>query len=209
MNVVFDALGTLFDPAPLRERLGEAAFEAWFERTLHSAATLTVVGEFVPFAELARATLATTARVLELDIAAEDVVAELRRLPPAEDARAALEHVRERGGRAFVLTNGGRDAGEELVERSGLGGLVERVFGVDEVSAYKPDSRPYRMVLEAVGDETALVAGHAWDVVAAQRWGLRGIWVDRHERVWPFPGELVPDATASDLVAAAQLATGS
>jgi len=32
MNVVFDAMGTLFDLAPVRERLGAAATEAWFER---------------------------------------------------------------------------------------------------------------------------------------------------------------------------------
>jgi hypothetical protein len=47
-------MGTLFDLAPLRERLGEAATEAWFQRILHSAATVTLLGEFVPFAELAR-----------------------------------------------------------------------------------------------------------------------------------------------------------
>ena len=44
MNVVFDSMGTLFELTPVRERLGAAATEAWFERILHSAATLTVVG---------------------------------------------------------------------------------------------------------------------------------------------------------------------
>ena len=39
--VVFDAMGTLFELTPLQERLGAAETEAWFERILHSAATLT------------------------------------------------------------------------------------------------------------------------------------------------------------------------
>ena len=39
--VVFDAMGTLFNLAPLRERLGEAEADAWFERTLHWATLLT------------------------------------------------------------------------------------------------------------------------------------------------------------------------
>jgi 2-haloacid dehalogenase len=198
MNVVFDSMGTLFELTPLHERLGRPATEAWFERTLHSAATLTVVGAFVPFSELAAATLATTCAQLELDVDRDDVLAQLRQLPPAPDARAALERCEH----AYVLTNGGREAGEQLLERAGLDGLVKRVFGVDEVEAYKPDPRPYRHVLDAVGGEATLVATHAWDVVGAARAGMRAVWVDRSEQAWPFPGEVAPHATAPGLVQA-------
>ena len=197
MNVVFDAMGTLFELTPLHERLGEQATEAWFERTLHSAATLTMLGEFVPFTELARTTLSTTTAKLGLDVDHADALAQLQQLPPAPDARAALEHVEH----AFVLTNGGREGGEKLLANAGLGDLVERVFGVDEVRAYKPDPRPYRLVLDAVGEAT-LVAAHAWDVVGAVRSGMGAVWVDRSERTWPFPGEVAPHATASSLLEA-------
>jgi hypothetical protein len=52
--VVFDVMGTIFDLSPLRQRLSaagapEGALEAWFERLLHAAATLTLVGEFQAF----------------------------------------------------------------------------------------------------------------------------------------------------------------
>jgi len=197
VNVVFDAMGTLFDLAPLRERLGAHATEAWFERILHSAAALTMLGDFVPFKELARTTLATTAAKLELDVDQDDVLAQLQRLPPMPDTRAALE----RADRAFVLTNGGREGGEALLKNAGLDGLVERVFGVDEVQAYKPDPRPYRLVLEELGEAT-LVAAHAWDVVGAVRAGMSGVWVNRDERVWPFPDEVAPHATAPGLLGA-------
>jgi 2-haloacid dehalogenase len=189
VNVVFDSMGTLFELSPLHERLGTAATEAWFERILHSAASLTMLGDFVPFAELARTTLATTCAKLSLDVDQRDVVAQLEQLPPAADARAALE----RADRAFVLTNGGRKAGEQLLARAGLDGYVERVFGVDEVKAYKPDARPYRLVLDEIGDAT-LVATHAWDCMGAVRAGLDAVWVDRGEQVWPFPGEPVRSA---------------
>ena len=129
MNVVFDSMGTLFRLTPLHERIGVATTEAWFERILHSAATLTILGEFVPFDELARATLSTTVAKLGLVVDEDDVFAELKRLPAAPDAHEALE----RAGRAFVLTNGGRDGGQGLLEHAGLSRLVERVFGVDEV----------------------------------------------------------------------------
>jgi 2-haloacid dehalogenase len=194
MNVVFDAMGTLFDLAPLRERLGREVTEAWFERTLHSAATLTTVGEFVPFNDLAGTTLATTCATLGVDVDEEDVVAQLRQLPPAAGAREALE----RADRAFVLTNGGREGGETLLRNSGLDDLVERVFGVDEVRAYKPDPRPYRLVLDTLGDAT-IVAAHAWDVVGGVRAGMHGIWVNESERVWPFPEQVAPHATVRSL----------
>src|SRR5206468_7688315 len=64
---------------------------------------------------------------------------------------------------------------------SDLDDLVERVFGVDEVKAFKPDPRPYRLVLDELGDAT-LVAAHAWDVVGASRAGLRAVWVRSEER---------------------------
>jgi 2-haloacid dehalogenase len=197
MNVVFDAMGTLFDLDPLRERLGAHATEAWFERILHSAAVVTMLGDFIPFKELARTTLATTAAKLRLDVDQDDALAQLQQLPPAADARAALE----RADRAFVLTNGGREGGEALLKNAGLEDLVERVFGVDEVKAYKPDPRPYRLVLDELGEAT-LVAAHAWDVVGAARAGLRAVWVDREERTWPFPEEVAPHATVPGLVEA-------
>jgi 2-haloacid dehalogenase len=186
MNVVFDSMGTLFQLTPLHERLGEAATEAWFERTLHAALCLTTIGEFAPFAELAEATLATTCAMLRLDVDQEDVLAQLQQLPPADDARAVLDRCEH----AYVLTNGGRDAGEQLLARAGLDSLVERVFGVDEVRAYKPDPRPYRLVLDTIGDAT-LVATHAWDCVGAMRAGLDAVWVNRSERAWPFPAGLL------------------
>lgn len=204
---MFDALGTLFDPSPLGERIGAPVFEAWFERTLHSAATLALVGEFAPFAQLARSTLATTASVLAVEVDVDATADELRRLPPAPDAQEALELVHEAGGRSFVLTNGGREAGEELVERAGFVHLVERVFGVDEVQAYKPDPRPYRLVLDTLGSDALLVATHAWDVAGAAGAGMPAVWVDRVEQRWPLPDGIVPYATASGLVEAVEVAT--
>ena len=37
--VAFDAMGTLFDLEPLRERLGAPALEAWFEHDCSTVAT--------------------------------------------------------------------------------------------------------------------------------------------------------------------------
>ncbi len=67
---------------------------------------------------------------------------------------------------------------------------------VEEVRTYKPDARAYGLLPAA----STLVAAHAWDVLGARSAGLDGIWIDRTERAWPFPGDVpkrVPDLRAA------------
>jgi 2-haloacid dehalogenase len=160
-----------------------------------------MLGEFAPFDEIARATLSTTVAKLGLAVDEDEVFAELKRLPAAPDAREALEQA----GRAFVLTNGGREGGEHLLERASLSRLVERVFGVDEVQAFKPDPRPYRHVVDQIGEST-LIATHAWDCMGARNAGMQAVWVQSDEQAWPFPNTM-PPTKAETLVEAVEAAT--
>jgi 2-haloacid dehalogenase len=179
--VAFDSLGTLFDLGDLEERM---------PRVLQHALSLTVVGEWAPLDELAAA----------LD---PELAERLPELDPFDDAFAALERIREAGDEAWVVTNGGRAATEELLERGGLADLVSEIRSVEEVKRYKPHPDVYELL---PGDAT-LVAAHAWDAAGATRAGVRAVWVDRAERAWPLPDEVEPPETAPDLVAAAVLAT--
>src|SRR5919199_1358638 len=47
--VIFDLVGTLFSLQPLERKLRPPALEAWFERLLHTAASLTLAGRFEAF----------------------------------------------------------------------------------------------------------------------------------------------------------------
>lgn len=104
--VVFDVMGTLFELAPLRQRLEAigapgATLEAWFARLLHAATSLTVAGEFRPFAELAEASLRTTLAQQDLDEnQAGDVVAGLADLPAYADAEEALSRRKQQALRS-------------------------------------------------------------------------------------------------------------
>jgi FMN phosphatase YigB (HAD superfamily) len=49
-----------------------------------------------------------------------------------------------------------------------------------------------------------LIAAHGWDVLGVQAVGWNGIWVDRMEREWPFPGP-APARRAAGLAEAAAL----
>ena len=179
--VAFDSLGTLFALGDLRARMA---------RPLQHAAALTLAGMWAPFDEI----------VQSVD---RELAERLTELEPYEDARRAVERVRTNDAEPWVLTNGGRELTQALLDRGGLLDFVSEVRTTEEVRKYKPHPDVYGLL---PGDAT-LVAAHAWDVVGATRAGVRGVWVDRVEQQWPLP---LPEAElrASDLVSAAGLAIG-
>jgi 2-haloacid dehalogenase len=198
-TIVFDANGTLFDLAPVRALLGgEDRLEAFFQRTLHSAAALTLAGAWAPFDEVAAAALATTCAQLQLDVDQRRVREAMHELPPAPDVREAVDAA----GACAILTNGGAGPTRTLVERGGLG--IETILSCEEVRAYKPAAAAYRLARDRLGD-CVLVAAHAWDVAGARAAGLPAVWVDRHEREWPLAG-VEPGARAATLVGAVEQA---
>lgn len=177
--VAFDSLGTLFDLGDLEERM---------PRVLLHALALTVVGEWSPLDELAAA----------LD---PELAERLPELEPYHDAREALEHARVAGDEAWVLTNGGRESTQRLLQRGGLAELVAEVRSAEEVERYKPRAAVYELLPE----DAALVAAHAWDVVGARAAGRHAVWVNRDGGRWPYPGQR-SEPTAATLGEAVALA---
>ena len=211
--VVFDVMGTLFDLEPARRRLVElgaptAALEAWFQRILHEAATVTIVESYRPFKELAASALKTTLAQLELDPSRTDPLDALAGLDPYPDAASALTELRDAGVRAVALTNGAADSTKKLLERGDLGGLIAELISCDEVQRFKPHPAPYQLALQRVGSQATMVAAHGWDVIGAQAAGLDAIWIDREEREWPFPLD-VPQRAADIAEAAAIILTAN
>jgi 2-haloacid dehalogenase len=202
--IVFDANGTLFDLRAVAPAVGgDVVLEAWFQRVLHGAATVTLAGTWTPFDELAAAALATTCAKLGLDPVDQAAALEaLQQLPAFPDAREAIDLT---GGQAAILTNGSAATTRALVERAGL--PIETIVSCEEVRAYKPGAPPYELARERLGEDAVLVAAHAWDVAGARAAGLRAIWVDRAEQRWPLPG-IDPGERANSLVDAVTLALG-
>ena len=169
--VAFDALGTLFDLGELKERMA---------KPLHHAVSLTLAGEWLPLDEIVRA----------MD---SELAEKLRRLDPYPDARAALTKVRADGDRAWILTNGGREQTQHLLERSGLDRLVTEIRSAEEIKKYKPHPDVYGLL----SPRSRLVAAHAWDVLGAQAAGYAAVWVNRGKETWPFRGIKEPKIAGS------------
>jgi len=206
--VVFDVLGTLFHLTPLEETLGgKAQLDAWFERLLHSAVSLTLAGEWQPFDRLAESTLRTALARMKSDVDAEAVLAELQKLPPYPDAGPAFDLLEQARVTVGVLTNGGERATRKLLEGAGLEERVADIVSVEEIEIYKPHPAVYRHAAERMGVEPknlTLIAAHAWDVAGAKAAGLDAVWIDRVEHEWPLPRGK-PRKPAPDLERAAQM----
>jgi 2-haloacid dehalogenase len=205
--VLFDVVGTLFSLASVQKKLRAPALEAWFERLLHSATSLTLTGQFEPFADLAESTLKTTIAKLELKQDAAQILDLLKQLPAEPGAAPAFERLERANVLIGVLTNSGEKQTRKLLETADLEERVAEIVSVEEVELYKPHPAVYRHAAERLGVEprrVTLIAAHAWDVVGAKAAGLDAIWVDRLEREWPFP-KGKPRRVAHDLVEAAQL----
>jgi 2-haloacid dehalogenase len=207
--VLFDVLGTLFSLEPLQRKLRAPALEAWFERLLHSATSLTLAGGFEPFADLAESTLKTTIAKLGLKQDPKAILDALKQLPPDPDAGAAFDRLERANVLIGVLTNGGDRQTRKLLEAAGLVDRVDEIVSVEEVELYKPHPAVYRHAAERLGVEpkgVTMIAAHAWDIVGAKQAGLDAVWVDRLEREWPFPRGKPRSRVAHDLVEAAELA---
>jgi 2-haloacid dehalogenase len=188
---VFDALGTLFQLAPLEKKLGgTAALDAWFERLLHTALALGVAGEFRRFEELAASTLKTMLARTAKRTDPDAVLAELAKLPAYPDARPAFASLDDTGATIAVLTNGSEESTRKLLDAAGLEERVVEIVSAADVELYKPHPAVYRHAEERIGldaKRTTLISAHAWDVAGAKQAGWDAIWIDRLEREWPLP----------------------
>jgi 2-haloacid dehalogenase len=214
--VAFDVNETLVDLEPLRERLQEVRapgelLESWFAGTLRDGIALTTAGAYADFQTIARGGL--TALLTGMsgldrapDAASEYVMAGFSELPLHRDVADGMSVLRAADVRLVTLTNGSAELTEQLLERGGVGELVERQFSVQKVGRWKPAREPYLHAARECGvpaDGVALIAVHPWDIDGAKRAGLLAGWLNRPDTVYPDFFEQ-PDAAGPDLAALAQ-----
>lgn len=102
-------------------------------------------------------------------------------MPAWEDVAEGLMDLKSRGLELFVLANGTTRLQLDLVRSSKLYGF-DMLFSSELLNLTKPDPNFYTSALKLTGyrpEETALVAAHAYDVRAAQKLGMKTIYISR------------------------------
>lgn len=202
--VVFDAYGTLFDVQSVAG-LTEAAFpgqggtitQIWRLKQLEYTWLRSLMGRYEDFWSVTKASLDFTLRTLGLE-ASPDLLA---RIAAAYDALSlypeALQALKALAPtRLAIFSNGSPAMLGKLAKQAGIEALLETVISVDEIRAYKPDPRGYRLVEERLGlsrAEILFVSSNGFDIAGAKAYGLT---VARIERV-------APDALRAELMAGA------
>lgn len=188
---VFDAYGTLFDVHAAIARHRAAAgpdadrfSEIWRNKQLEYTWTLTLAGHYVDFWTLTeRALDYAFARVASVDRALRPKLLEAYfSLDAFADASKALVELKSLGLRLAVLSNGSPAMLKAAVEASGMGDLLNAVFSVATVRAYKPRPEVYALVTDGLGvsaQEVVFVSSNRWDIMGAASFGFRPIWVNR------------------------------
>jgi 2-haloacid dehalogenase len=198
--VLFDLNGTLLDPGGVGEPLGlsrEGSLAALDDAILGSMAE-TLSGSYRPLPDFLRAALVLRAGT---ESGIDDAMKRARAMPAYPDCTPALEQLRSAGIAIGVLTNSARETAETALGAAGLLDLFDVVAGSDEVEAFKPDPRVYRLGLERAGaapHEVCMVASHWWDLMGAARAGMRTAWVEGDGRALSRAGP-APDLRAASL----------
>ncbi|WP_332686710.1 haloacid dehalogenase type II [Bosea sp. (in: a-proteobacteria)] len=191
--VVFDAYGTLFDVqsvAGLTEAAfpghGETITQIWRLKQLEYTWLRSLMGRYEDFWSVTKASLDFTLKTLGLS-ATPDLLA---RIAAAYDALAlypeALQALKALAPtRLAIFSNGSPAMLDKLTKQAGIDALLETAISVDEIKAYKPDPRGYRLVEERLGlsrAEILFVSSNGFDIAGAKAYGLT---VARIERVTP------------------------
>jgi 2-haloalkanoic acid dehalogenase type II len=170
--VGFDLLTALLDTWSLWSAVagGRADGMRW-----HAASQDLLRGRaYAPFEDIVR----EAARVAGIAPGrAEELLTRWGEFAPWPDVPAALTQL---GGRTtFIVTNCSVALGRRATRSEGT---VDQVMTAEEAGAYKPDPRPYRAALAALGldaREVLFVAGSAHDVGGATRVGMDVYWANR------------------------------
>jgi 2-haloacid dehalogenase len=216
--VAFDVNETLSDMAPLAARFTAVGLPAdlrtaWFASLLRDGFALAAAGSEARFTDLAADSMRTLLHnrpglTASVDDIIESVLDGFQNLSVHPDVAEGMRTLARGGLRLVTLTNGAASVGQGLLERAGLGDVVEAYLSVDEAGRWKPAPQAYRFAADRTGvplERMALVAVHPWDTDGAKRAGMTSAWINRTGG--PYPSAFLPaDVVGSDLVdVAAQL----
>jgi 2-haloacid dehalogenase len=188
---VFDAYGTLLDvhAAIARHRAAagsdaERLSEIWRSKQLEYSWTLTLAGRYVDFWTLTeRALDFALARVPSVNKALKpQLLAAYQTLDAYPDARKVLADLKSRGLSTAILSNGTPAMLSSAIAAANLATVLDAVLSVDELRIYKPRPEVYQLacdVFHVTPGEIIFISSNRWDVMGAQAFGFRTVWVNR------------------------------
>ena len=197
-HFVLDVNQTLSDMRPvddvLRQHGAPAAMaDAWFAAVLRDGFALSLHRRAPAFLDLCREVLQSCLHGLDgLDApparVVDDVLDTLSRLGVHADVAPGLRALAGAGHRITTFSNGSVAAARGLLDRAGLGDVVDDVLSVEGGAVWKPHPDAYASAAERLStapSDLTMVAVHPWDLDGAGSAGFTTAWVNRDGAPWP------------------------
>lgn len=196
-SVTFDSFTTIVDVhGSTRRALSryiddpDAIATLWRQRAVEYRMLVNFCGDYGTYLETTRDALEYALEFHDIQLSSgeiDDIMAAFYELDVFDDVRPGMETIATGGYNLYIASNGNEDLLESMIQRAGIGNLVDTVVSANEIEIYKPDVRFYRHVAERVSNAPTAIAHVAtpwYDVYGAMHAGMQGVWVNRQDRPW-------------------------
>lgn len=195
LTLLFDSQGTLVDNYAISEVIEPYVFEShtandiaedWRFQQKWAMFYTTLADAFAPLPTLNKAALRWALEKHHVTLKDDDIeaiAAEYHRLRAYPDVLGALAHLKKQGHTLKIVANPSLDMIKGHSEFAGTAQyLDDMISNGDEVHRFKPHPDVFQLGIERAGcpkDEILWVTGHFWEIVGADRQGLRTAWINR------------------------------
>ena len=188
---VFDAYGTLFDVhAAVRRHSaaigpdGQAFSDLWRAKQLEYSWIRTLMGTYTDFWTLTEQSLDYAfARFPSADKTLKAALLDAYwHLDCYPEVPSVLKHLKDRGARIAILSNGTPQMLQSAVKKAGLDLIIDDIFSVEAVKAFKTVPSVYDMVTTTYRlypDAVSFQSSNRWDIAGATKFGFRTVWINR------------------------------
>jgi 2-haloacid dehalogenase len=95
---------------------------------------------------------------------------------------SVLKHLKDRGARIAILSNGTPQMLQSAVKKAGLDLIIDDIFSVETVKAFKTAPAVYDMVTTTYRlypGSVSFQSSNRWDIAGATKFGFRTVWINR------------------------------
>jgi putative hydrolase of the HAD superfamily len=184
------------DPASLVAAIDRARRWFWSDPERHRRERVNMMAAWRKLASHALEELGASDEALATVIAEDFAERRWKSMTLFPGVTDGLETLKRRGVPMALVTNGDASHQRRKIEQHDLRRFFDVILIEGEFGTGKPDETVYRHVLDALGTRPAdawMVGDHLeWDVLAPQRLGLCGVWIDAEGRGLPEACPVAP-----------------
>ena len=122
---------------------------------------------------------------------------------PSKGSLETLQRLKDKDVRLSLVTNGSQETQRHKINRFGLEAFFDCILVEGEFGIGKPDERVYRHALKQLDSQPkdAWMVGDnlEWEVIAPQKLGISGIWIDLSGKGLPPYSTAKPDRIIESL----------